>query len=81
MSNLYVETNTNTSFPGAGATNASNPLPPITGNKTTTGGSGGSGNGVGAAAGSGKPSDATSVGLPVVGALVAAGFAVMGAMF
>ena len=89
MSNMYVETNTNTSFPGAGATNASHPLPPITntttGGNSTKGGSGsssGSGSGSGAAAGggSGSSGDAAAIRLPVFGAVVAAGIAMLGAL-
>ncbi|KAH8075868.1 carbohydrate esterase family 4 protein [Cristinia sonorae] len=73
MSNLYVETNKNATFPGPGATNASNPLP-------GGGVPGKGGNGSGAAAG-GNNSGASSLQLPLVSAFVAAGFAALGAIF
>jgi len=84
MSNMYVETNTNTTFPGPGATNASNPLP--SGGSETTGGNGSAptgsgGSGSGAAANTGNTGDAVTLGLPVLSAVVAAGFAAFGAMF
>lgn len=76
MSNMYVETNTNKTFPGTGAVNVTNPLP--TG--ATTGSSNTSGSGA-AANGSGSSGDAAALQLPLFGAVVAAGFAALGALF
>ena len=74
MSNMYVETNTNKTFPGTGAVNVSNPLPTV----PTTGNNSGSG---AAANGNGSSGDAAALRLPLVSAVVAAGFAVLGALF
>ncbi|THH29777.1 hypothetical protein EUX98_g4413 [Antrodiella citrinella] len=89
MSNMYVETNTNTTFPGAGATNATSPLPtaghgPGLSNTTVSITNTSSANGSSGATATNEnvpTGDATTFSLPVLGAVVAAGFAAFATMF